>query len=161
MNTNKQIFNTIIEIIILTLFIIFTNKVWDNLSINKSISTTYLNEKNLIPINYNIENNIKYLNNNYNENEYIKFNIYNESDIDKDYTIYLIIDNNTNIDDIKIMINNEEKYITDLEYLTLNNEIYYIIEENTIQNNNSKEEKLYIWNNNDNYKDISFKLDLL
>ncbi len=160
MNINKQIITTISEIIFLILFTIFTNKIWNNLSINKSISTTYLNKKNLIPLNFNIENNLKNLTNEYNEKEYVKLNIQNLSDIDKDYTIYFIIDNDINIDNIKFKINDTENYITSLNYITFEEKKYYIIDENLIQKNNSIQENLYIWNNSNDYKNIIFNIEL-
>ena len=142
MNINKRIFNISLEIIILTTIIFITNIIWDDLPINKSASTIYLNSKNNMQLKIETENN-----SDDNSNSYVKLNIINKTDIDKEYVLYLVVNNskiNTNYIKIKIDENKEE-YINNLEYTIFDNETYYFIEDNLIKNNSEKKSKYYIW----------------
>lgn len=137
MNINKKIINTISEIVFLIILIVITNITWDNLTINQSVSTKYINKNSS-----NLELNIKesHLNDLYPtnleqeiNNNYIELEIQNSSNNSKYYVIYLIIEKSElNIDYMKIKINNNTRYLNELEKITIKNKTYYTLEENKI-----------------------------
>lgn len=171
MNINKKIINTISEIVFLIILIVITNITWDNLTINQSVSTKYINKNSS-----NLELNIKefHLNDLYPtnleqeiNNNYIELEIQNSSNNSKYYVIYLIIEKSElNIDYMKIKINNNTRYLNELEKITIKNKIYYTLEENISYNNSIIDKKCYIWlaeetPNSEQNKNlqISFKID--
>ena len=167
MNINKKIIGTILEIIFLTFLIIFSNKMWNNLSINKSASTLFSNQRNFTPLVLNIKNNITELYPGKDiTNDYIELEIQNKTDIDKEYVIYLIINNseiNTNY--LKLKINNKEDYLNKYEKIKLKGKIYYVIDENISKNNTIFKEKCYIFlsdetPNSEQNKNIEFSFQI-
>ncbi len=126
---------------------------WKNLMINKSLS-------NLITFNNYEILKVKTKNNN--------VCIINDSKNEKKYILYLVISKNKlNEENIKIIIDNKEKHIKHLEYISFYNETYYKIEENIINKNSliKKHFNLSITNelieniNEDKSINFQFKID--
>lgn len=144
---NKRIRSLIIEIIFLSVLVIVSGMYWSKLEINQSLSTKYLNERNFEPLSMDITNNIDmlYPTNDY-TNSYIDIKLENKTDIDKEYVIYLIIDDtyiNTNY--LKIKINNNNDYLNNLENVSIKGKTYYVISENVSKNNTIENIKCYLW----------------
>lgn len=151
MEINKLIFYTIFETIMLIALIISTYFLWGTFdNTPKDIAYAYTNPKANLSL--DLENNLKPLipikdEEAINKNNQISLKLNNNGKTQKQYCIYLKINENTNLDIkyLKISIKEEPRYLYTLENFEYNNERYYIISKGLIDSNIEKTQNLYIW----------------
>ena len=165
MNINKKINSIILEILLIIVIVVSTNIYWDNLIINKSFSTKYINNRMLsLSINEHISE--LYPAVTFNDNNYIELKVQNSSNLNKEYVMYLIIENSTlDLNNLKINYNNKDYYLNDLEKINLYGKTYFTLEENVIKRDSVINKKCYFWlaeetSNNEQNKSFQISFDI-
>lgn len=148
MQINKVIFYTIFEATSLFIVIFSSYFIWGKFE-DKTKEFAYNNSQELT---LQIENRIKTLTRTkdsmgINENNKIIMEINNTGKLKKQYYIYIKVNKNNNLDTkyIKTSLNEEKKYMYQLENYIENDEKYYIIEKGIINGKDKIIKNLYLW----------------
>ena len=167
MNYNKRIKGLILEIVTLVSVVVGSFFIWQRLdcSDQAKIAYAYSNYDAYLTLNID-KDSINILPNGY-ENDGLTLSIGNSNSIVKSYYLYLIYDNNSNLDKEFIELNMNDKVVklNTLEKIEKGNFTYYIIEKSSIKKKSTKDigVKLLLADNtpNEEYgKDASIKFDI-
>lgn len=152
MHLNKIIFYTILETVTLITMLAITYILWGTFDVKEStqIAYSYTNPKEKLTI--NIENKFNNLlpekdEKAISEENYINIKINNPSKIKKQYALYIKVKDSSTVDkkNIKVYIKDNIAYLTSLQNYNKGEATYYLLSNGIIKNEETINEKLYIW----------------
>lgn len=139
---NKRIISLVVEIVFMLIVLVSTYFIWDKIDLNKysSIAGSYAGGDVLDVYYLESENNV-----------YLE--ISNNNSSKKEYVLYLGVKNNSS-EDIKIKYLDNITYLDELDSYEDNNITYYILDNSIINNNETKNYDITLFNN----LEISFNI---